>query len=164
MRSATGDRRRPAGAGSRPASSRRAACCRARPSSPQPYAASRVTIRRALESLHEEGLVDSRQGFGWFVAADPLRQTLAQLGTIEAQLAERGVVAERQILDFGFVTATAHVRKVLGRRAGARGAAAATSPTAVPFARVTVWCPADLGSVALARRRRRAPVLRAAAT
>ena len=32
------------------------------------YSASRVTIRKALEALRAEGLVDSRQGFGWFVA------------------------------------------------------------------------------------------------
>ena len=33
--------------------------------------ASRVTVRKALELLRDEGLVDARQGFGWFVAADP---------------------------------------------------------------------------------------------
>jgi GntR family transcriptional regulator len=32
------------------------------------YSASRVTIRKALEELRNDGLVDSRQGFGWFVA------------------------------------------------------------------------------------------------
>src|SRR5262245_42957066 len=48
--------------------------------------ASRVTVRRALELLREEGLVDSRQGFGWFAAADPVRQSLGRLGTIERQL------------------------------------------------------------------------------
>src|SRR6187431_2746319 len=30
------------------------------------FRASRVTIRRALEALRTEGLVSSRQGFGWF--------------------------------------------------------------------------------------------------
>src|SRR4051812_42473679 len=39
------------------------------------YDASRVTIRKALEALRGEGLIDSRQGFGWF-AADPVRQSL----------------------------------------------------------------------------------------
>ena len=51
------------------------------------YAASRMTVRRALEALRVDGLIDSRQGFGWFVAAAPFRQTLGRLGTIEEQLA-----------------------------------------------------------------------------
>ena len=71
------------------------------------YAASRMTVREALEVLREEGLVDSRQGFGWFVAAPPLDQSLGRLGTIEAQLAESGRRSERRVLDFGFVAAPA---------------------------------------------------------
>ena len=71
------------------------------------YDASRVTVRRALEVLRDLGLVDSRQGFGWFVAADPVRQSLGRLGTIESQLAADGVRSERRILDFRFVAAPA---------------------------------------------------------
>ena len=78
------------------------------------YGASRVTVRKALEALRDEGLIDSRQGFGWFVAADPLRQTLVGLGTIEAQLAAGGVTPERRILDFGFVKSPKAVQKILG--------------------------------------------------
>ena len=54
------------------------------------HAVSRVTVRKALELLRDEGLIDARQGFGWFVAADPVRQTLGRLGTIEDQLASSG--------------------------------------------------------------------------
>ena len=109
------------------------------------YEASRVTIRRALELLRDQGLIDSRQGFGWFVAVDRVRQNLAQLSTIERELAERGVVAERQILDFGFVSANAHVRAVLGVEQVLRVRRLNLADGA-PFARVTVWCPADLGA------------------
>ncbi|HZQ87169.1 MAG TPA: GntR family transcriptional regulator, partial [Acidimicrobiales bacterium] len=43
------------------------------------YGASRVTIRKALDALRGEGLVDARQGFGWFVAGEPVRQQLGRL-------------------------------------------------------------------------------------
>jgi GntR family transcriptional regulator len=109
------------------------------------YEASRVTVRRALEALRETGLVDSRQGFGWFVAVDRVRQNLAQLSTIERELAERGVAAERQILDFGFVSANTHVRGVLGVEQVLR-VRRLNLADGVPFARVTVWCPAELGA------------------
>jgi GntR family transcriptional regulator len=108
------------------------------------FSASRVTVRRALEALHEEGLVDSRQGLGWFVAADPLRQALGRLGTIEAQLTDAGIASERRVLDFGFVAAPARVRKVLGVRR-ALEVRRCNLADGHPFARVTVWCPEQLG-------------------
>ena len=64
------------------------------------YQASRVTIRRALELLRDEGLLDARQGFGWFVARAPIRQSLGRLATLEDQLAELGIRPARQILEF----------------------------------------------------------------
>ena len=70
------------------------------------YVASRVTVRRALEVLRHEGLLESRQGFGWMIAGEPLRQDLHRLGTMEAQLSAAGIRSERRILSFGFVPAT----------------------------------------------------------
>lgn len=105
--------------------------------------ASRVTVRKALDALREEGLVDSRQGFGWFVAADPLRQTLGRLSTIEAQLGASGLVAERKVVDFSFVTASRRVAKVLGPGQVLQ-VIRINLADGEPFARVTVWVPADL--------------------
>lgn len=109
------------------------------------YAASRITIRKALEVLREEGLVDARQGFGWFAAVDPLRQALGRLGTIEAQLTASGATSERRILDFRFVRASPRVRQVLQSRTVLEVRRVNLADGA-PFARVTVWCPEDLGA------------------
>jgi GntR family transcriptional regulator len=107
------------------------------------YGVSRVTVRKALEALRDDSLIDSRQGFGWFVATDPLRQTLGRLGTLEAQLAASGVTPERKILEFGFVAATKHVREILGATTVLRVSRVNLADGA-PFARVTVWVPEDL--------------------
>jgi GntR family transcriptional regulator len=109
------------------------------------YAASRVTVRRALEVLRDEGLVDSRQGFGWFVATDPLRQTLGRLGTIERQLADEGVESTRRVLDFRFVPAPPRARQVLGCDTVLR-VRRLNLADGEPFALVTVWCPEDYGA------------------
>ncbi len=107
------------------------------------YGVSRVTVRKALEALREDGLIDSRQGFGWFVALNPLRQTLGRLGTLEAQLAASGVMPERKIFEFGFVRASARVRAVLSADTVLRVSRVNLADGA-PFARVTVWVPEDL--------------------
>jgi len=108
------------------------------------YDASRITVRKALEVLREDGLVGARRGVGWYVAADPFRQTLGRLGTIEAQLAEVGIASSRKVLDFGFVTAPARVRRVLGVRRVLE-VRRLTLAEGKPFARVTVWCSEQLG-------------------
>jgi GntR family transcriptional regulator len=108
------------------------------------YDSSRVTVRKALDQLRDGGLISSRQGAGWFVAVDPLRQSLGRLGTIEAQLAASERTSERQIFGFGFTSAPAWVAEILGtdavlevhRRNLADGR---------PFARVTVWVPNEVG-------------------
>jgi len=109
------------------------------------YGVSRVTVRKALELLRDEGLIDARQGFGWFVATAPVRQSLARLGTIEDQLAALGVGSERRVVGFRFVAAPPRVRQVLGvdtvlevRRVNVADGQ--------PFARVTVWAPEEVGA------------------
>jgi GntR family transcriptional regulator len=109
------------------------------------YGASRITVRRALELLRDEGLVDARQGLGWFVATNPLRQTLGRLGTVESQLESSGIVSTRRVLDFAVVDAPPRVRQVLGvkRVLEVRRLNLADGE---PFARVTVWCPRRLAA------------------
>jgi GntR family transcriptional regulator len=112
------------------------------------YAASRVTVRRALELLRNEGLVASRQGAGWFVALDPVRQPLGRITTIEAALEAAGVVARRDVVEFRFEPAPARVAAGLGLDAGAEvlRVKRVVRADGEPFAVVTVWVPADLGA------------------
>lgn len=109
------------------------------------YGASRVTIRRALEVLRMEGLVESRQGFGWMTSGEPLRQELHHLGTMDAQLSAAGIRPGRRILSFGFVPAPPKVRELLGERTVLEVSRLSLADD-VPFARVTVWCPEHLGA------------------
>ncbi len=107
------------------------------------FSASRVTVRRALEVLRDEGLVGSRQGFGWFVATDPLRQSLGRLGTIEGQLARAGVSSTRRVLDFRLIKAPPRVAEVLGSGTVLR-VRRLNLADGEPFALITVWCPERL--------------------
>jgi len=109
------------------------------------YEVSRVTVRRALESLREAGRLASRQGFGWYVAADPLRQSLGRLGTLESQLEASGVISERRIVRFGFETPPRRVADALGAGQVLR-VERVNLADGEPFARVTVWCPEAMGA------------------
>jgi len=108
------------------------------------FKVSRVTIRRALEILRDEGLVDARQGFGWYVAGEPVRQHLDELGTIEGQLEQRGIRTERRVIEFDFRIAPTRVASVLGTDQVLR-VKRLNFADDTPFAVVTVWCPAELG-------------------
>lgn len=114
------------------------------------FSASRVTIRRALELVREDGLISARQGFGWFVAGEPVRQSLRSLGTIESHVEGVGKLSERKIEEFAFVPAPPSVARLLGTQQVLR-VKRVNLADGEPFAVVTVWCPADLGAT-LSRR------------
>ncbi|HZU74845.1 MAG TPA: GntR family transcriptional regulator [Acidimicrobiales bacterium] len=109
----------------------------------QRYGVSRVTVRKALEVLREEGLIDSRQGFGWFAAVAPVRQDLGHLGTIEAQMAAQGRQPGRKVLEFAWQEAPAPVAELLGPGSVLRVRRLNLADGA-PFALVTVWAPERL--------------------
>ncbi len=75
------------------------------------YAVSRVTVRRALETLRDQGVVEPRKGAGWFVTGSAFHQTLA-LGSFRhatSAVADAGKQVVRDVVDFGFRPAPAHL-------------------------------------------------------
>lgn len=112
------------------------------------HGASRVTVRRALEVLREEGLVSPRRGAGWFVLLDPVRQPLGRVTTVEAAVEAAGAVPGRRILEFGFVPAPHGVAAALGVERSEQVLCVERCNLAdgEPFALVTVWVRPDLGA------------------
>ena len=108
------------------------------------FSASRVTIRRALELVRDDGLIAARQGFGWFVSTEPVRQSLERLGTIESRLEASGRQAARRVIEFSFETPPPHVRRLLASNRVLR-VKRVNLADGEPFAVVTVWCPAAVG-------------------
>ena len=121
------------------------------------HGVSRVTARRALAELKRAGLIDSRQGFGWFVAATPLRQSLQDLTTIERQILAANRTPGRELVRFAFVPTPADLAAVLatdtvlevGRIDRVDGQ---------PFAVATVWVRSDLAAGLSPRALERAPL------
>ncbi len=112
------------------------------------HGVSRVTVRRALELLRNEGLISSRRGAGWFVVNDPVRQTLGRVTTIESALEAAGARPERRVLEFAFEPVTTETAKVFGLSADAEVLRVLRLNLAdgEPFALVTVWLPPSLGA------------------
>ena len=79
------------------------------------YGVSRPTVRRALDLLRDEGLVQSRHGAGWFVTGTAFHQRLA-LGTFRhagSAVIESGGTVCREVAEFGFRPAPGPVATIL---------------------------------------------------
>jgi GntR family transcriptional regulator len=110
------------------------------------YGTSRVTVRRALDVLRQEGLVVSRRGAGWFAAVDPVRQPLGRVTTVEAAVEAAGSRPGRRVLAFGFVPAPTPVAAALGGDEDVLHVERVNLADDEPFALVQVWVRGDLGA------------------
>lgn len=115
------------------------------------HGVSRVTVRRALERLRDEGLIVPRRGAGWYVVSGTsFGQSLA-LGSFQharSAVTEAGVPLVRNITGYEYRTAPADVARLLG----VAGPVEVLRVRAVRFAGprpldvVTEWVPLDFAA------------------
>jgi GntR family transcriptional regulator len=74
---------------------------------------SRVTLRKAISVLREEGLVVSRQGVGTFVQRPRAVQALDRLETLDATLARQGFEPVTRVVEFEFARPGKAIRTAL---------------------------------------------------
>lgn len=114
------------------------------------YQASRMTIRKSLELLRDEGLVDSRKGAGWFVAGRAFHQPLA-MGTFRhaaSAVASAGQQLDRRVVSFAFEPAPGHIAQLLGCAPGADAlhCRSVRSAGGDPLDRSTEWIRSELAA------------------
>jgi GntR family transcriptional regulator len=118
---------------------------------------SRVTVRTALAQLKEDGIIDSRQGYGWYVIGPPLRQSLRDLTTIERQIRAAGREPSRELLRFAFRPTPRSLTEVLATESVLE-VTRIDRIDGQPFASATVWVRADLASDLSPRALERGPL------
>jgi DNA-binding GntR family transcriptional regulator len=79
------------------------------------YSVSRVTLRAAMRSLQEAGLISSRHGVGWSLTTNPsvLVPGLDQLSSLETFAQEAGKVLTTEQLAYEELTADEHLARTL---------------------------------------------------
>lgn len=75
---------------------------------------SRITVRRALQTLEHEGLIYRRQGLGSFVANKRVRQGLVRLTDFVEDMHQAGLAASSQVMHFEQEKTTLDIATALG--------------------------------------------------
>ncbi len=83
------------------------------------FRVSRITVRRALQTLEADGLVFRRQGVGSFAAKSRLRQGLVRLTDFAEDMVQAGLQPSSRILFHGREGAGAQIASCLGLTEGA---------------------------------------------
>ncbi|MFN3938072.1 MAG: GntR family transcriptional regulator [Gemmobacter sp.] len=105
------------------------------------HGVSRVTIRRALDALAADGLIDRRAGAGTIVAARPPVQGIAaDFATLMPQLERMGATSAR-LLSFAYVAPPAAVAEALGSRERMQRAVRVRLIDGQPFSHLTTHVP-----------------------
>lgn len=113
------------------------------------HGVSRVTIRRALEALSDDGLIDKRAGSGSIVRDVVLTAPLTgNLASLMPQLVEMGQRTEARLLAFCYGDAPSTVSRALGLDDGAQVQTATRVRllSGTPFSHLTTHVPAAIAA------------------
>lgn len=112
------------------------------------FGVSRITVRKALDRLEREGMIDRQRGRGTFVRnRGPQEHVAASLsGSIENLIA-MGLRTEVQVLSFDYVPAPVAAAMALGLPpdTAVQKAVRVRSHEGVPFSHLTTFVPEHLG-------------------
>ena len=114
----------------------------------QLHSVSRITVRRAMQSLAEEGLIERRQGRGTFVRTfETATQIAVPLDQIKERSAEIGARARGQLIDHAFVRPPNEVCQALKLGVGdlALRIVRVRWLAALPILHTTLFLPEDVG-------------------
>ncbi|MEO3997901.1 GntR family transcriptional regulator [Mesorhizobium sp. CAU 1732] len=114
----------------------------------QIFSVSRITIRRALDRLKQEGFVSRARGRGTFAQAPVAPQAIsANLRGIFENLMAMGLRTRVKLIEFGYVPATPVVAQKLKLQPGARvqRAVRVRYHENIPFSHLTTYLPEEIG-------------------
>lgn len=77
------------------------------------YNASRITIRRAINDLVEEGLLVKKQGKGTFVAMPKIKREIIAVNSFSHRMREAGLVPGSRVLSMRITNSTPTIQKYL---------------------------------------------------
>ncbi|NBB82922.1 MAG: UTRA domain-containing protein [Alphaproteobacteria bacterium] len=113
------------------------------------FRVSRITVRRALEKLERDGLIERHRGRGTFPTRresgpGPVR---SHIGGLLENLLAMGLTTQVRLIEFGYVQASEEVAEALGLPYGAtvQKAVRVRSIKDQPMSHLTTWVPEEIG-------------------
>jgi GntR family transcriptional regulator len=111
------------------------------------HGVSRITVRRALQRLEQEGRVLRRRGAGTFAQPPPPAKRQENLGGLLEDLLAMGLRTKVRLLSFEYVAAPPEVAAALELPAGSivQKSVRVRSARGTPFSYLTAWVPEAIG-------------------